>query len=245
MNNRRSPYLRPEVTRTPFCPGCGHGILMGAVIRAVERLRIPKEDLLFVSGIGCAGWIPSPHFDTDTLHALHGRAIPFATGAKLANPRITAVVVSGDGDLANIGGNHLIHGARRDVDLTVVCANNQVFGMTGGQPSATADGEPLSTGSPAEHPFDLTDLVIAAGARYAACFPVTQPEALSRAVERAVATPGFTFVEALCPCVAHAHGHGIEEIYDALEARCISQEEADTLTEEARKARIVIGELTP
>ncbi len=239
----RSPYLRPEVTGTPFCSGCGHGILMGAIIRAMERLALPKEQLLFVSGIGCAGWIPSPHFDTDTLHALHGRAIPFATGAKLANPELTTIVVSGDGDLANIGGNHLIHGARRDVDITVVCANNQVFGMTGGQPSATADAQG------GERPFDLTDLVIAAGARYAACFPVTQPAALSRAIERAVVTPGFTFVEALSPCVAHVtregRGSSIEEIYDALEARCISQEEAETLTEEARKDRMVIGEFTP
>ena len=131
-------YMRPEVKSTPFCPGCGHGILMNSILRAIDDLHLTMDDMLFVSGIGCAAWIPSPHFNADTLHTLHGRAIAFATGAKMFNPKLTTMVISGDGDLTSIGGNHLIHAARRNTDLTVVCANNMIYGMTGGQAASTS-----------------------------------------------------------------------------------------------------------
>src|SRR3972149_1851924 len=130
-------YLRPEIKSTPFCPGCGHGILMNLILRAINELQWPMEKMLFVSGIGCAAWIPSPHFNADTLHTLHGRAIPFATGVKMFNPDLCVMVVSGDGDLTSIGGNHLIHAARRNIDLKVICANNMIYGMTGGQVAST------------------------------------------------------------------------------------------------------------
>ena len=130
-------YIRPGVKVTPFCPGCGHGILMGLILRAIDELKMDMKKMLFVSGIGCAAWIPSPHFDGDTLHTLHGRALAFATGAKLFNPDLCVMVVSGDGDLSSIGGNHLIHAARRNIDLKVICANNMIYGMTGGQVAST------------------------------------------------------------------------------------------------------------
>jgi len=106
-----SKYLRLEVFPNPFCAGCGHGILLTAILRAIDDLQIPMKDFVFVSGIGCAAWIPSPHFAADTLHTTHGRAVAFATGVKLQNPNLKVLVVSGDGDIAAIGGNHLIHAA--------------------------------------------------------------------------------------------------------------------------------------
>jgi 2-oxoglutarate ferredoxin oxidoreductase subunit beta len=196
-------YLREEVQRTPFCPGCGHGILMGAILRAIDEMALPMERLLFVSGIGCAAWIPSPHFKADTLHTIHGRALAFATGAKLYNPDLITLVVSGDGDLASIGGNHLIHAARRNLDITVICANNMIYGMTGGQVASTTPEGSQSTTTPAgnpHRPFDLCRLVEAAGAVYVARYGVVHPQLLSRAIQRAIKTQGFAFIEALSPC---------------------------------------------
>ena len=135
-------YIRPGVKSTPFCPGCGHGILMGLILRAIDELKMDMNKMVFVSGIGCAAWIPSPHYDGDTLHTLHGRALAFATGVKLFNPELCVMVVSGDGDLSSIGGNHLIHAARRNIDLKVICANNMIYGMTGGQVASTTPREP-------------------------------------------------------------------------------------------------------
>ena len=189
MARAMEKYLRKGPAGTPFCPGCGHGILLCSLLRAVDRLGVPQDDLLFVSGIGCAAWIPSPTIAADTLHTLHGRAIAFATGAKLANPKMTTIVVSGDGDLSSIGGNHLIHAARRDVDMTVICANNQIYGMTGGQTASTTPvGAKTATdpGGNIYRPLDICSLVMAAGARYAARYPVTRPASLIDAIEKAM-----------------------------------------------------------
>ena len=196
-------HLRPEVKATPFCPGCGHGILLGLILRKIDALEWDIGEMLFVSGIGCAAWIPSPNYLADTLHTLHGRAVAFATGAKLANPALKVMVISGDGDLASIGGNHLIHAARRGIDLTVVCATNQIYGMTGGQvapttpkgsrTATTADGNPYP-------PFDLCKLVKAAGATYVARGSVLRPRQLMDEIGKALTTPSFSFVEVLSPC---------------------------------------------
>jgi 2-oxoglutarate ferredoxin oxidoreductase subunit beta len=137
INERMQKLIRAEAFPTPFCPGCGSGILMNAIVRAIAELEIDLDQLLFVSGIGCSAWIPSPHYNADTLHTLHGRPVAFAVGAKLYNPKLKVIVISGDGDLSSIGGNHLIHAARKDIDITVICANNMIYGMTGGQLAAT------------------------------------------------------------------------------------------------------------
>lgn len=157
----------------------------------------------FVSGIGCSSWIISPHFKADTLHTTHGRAIAFATGLKLAKPELKVVVISGDGDLAAIGGNHLIHAARRNIDMTVICSNNYIYGMTGGQVSSTTfSGDRTSTspyGNP-ERPFDLARLVAAAGANYVARWTTAHPVQASRAIKTALEKKGFTFVEMISQC---------------------------------------------
>lgn len=196
-------YLREEVKSTPFCPGCGHGILLGLILRTIEGMGLDINRMLFVSGIGCAAWIPNPNYKADTLHALHGRAIPFATGAKLVNPDLKIVVVSGDGDLASIGGNHLIHAARRGHDMTVVCANNMIYGMTGGQAASTSPEGSLTTTTPegSEYPpFDLCRLVKAAGASYVARGSIARPYDLMDYLSRALAANSFSFVEVLSPC---------------------------------------------
>jgi len=244
-----SAYLREGVKDTPFCPGCGHGILMGAVLRAVEELGLDLDQTLFVSGIGCAAWIPSPHFRADTLHTLHGRALAFATGAKLYNPGLTTIVVSGDGDLSSIGGNHLIHAARRDLDVTVICANNLIYGMTGGQAASTtpqgARSATTPTGNP-YRPFDLCRLVEAAGASYVARYGVVQPLLLQQAIRRGIETPGFAFVEALSPCpTQYGRRNRVAdpgELLKALQATLVSREEAAGLSAAALQGKVVCGE---
>ncbi|MFZ7113398.1 MAG: thiamine pyrophosphate-dependent enzyme [Desulfatiglandales bacterium] len=241
-------YLRPEVKTTPFCPGCGHGILMGLLLRAVDELGLDMKKVLFASGIGCAAWIPSPNFKVDTLHTLHGRAIPFATGAKAFNPELTTIIVSGDGDLASIGGNHLIHAARRNTDLTVICANNMIYGMTGGQLACTTPlGATTSTymdGNP-YRPFDLVKLTAGAGAVYVARYAVTQPLSMIEAIKRAVSIAGFTFVEALSPCPTQFGRRNQytspDKMIEMLRTHCVSREEAEDMGREELKDKIVTG----
>jgi 2-oxoglutarate ferredoxin oxidoreductase subunit beta len=242
-------YLRPEVKSTPFCPGCGHGILMNQVLRAIDELKLPMEKMLFVSGIGCAAWIPSPHFKADTLHTLHGRAIAFATGAKMFKPELKVVVISGDGDLTSIGGNHLIHAARRDIDLTVICANNMIYGMTGGQVASTTPLGALSAtttqGNP-YRPFDLCKLVQGAGASFVARYAVTQPLLLKEGIKKALGMNHFTFTEVLSPCPTQ---FGRRNRYDSpaamlktLMESCISVEQAQGLDESSLAGKIITGE---
>lgn len=206
MNRDLYHYIREECLPTPFCPGCGHGILMNAIVHAIDELMLDMKQIVFVSGIGCAGWIPSPHFRADTLHTTHGRPLAFATGVKLADPNRKVVVISGDGDLASIGGNHLIHTARRDIDLTVICANNNIYGMTGGQTAATTPkglktvSSPLGSEFP---PFDLCRLVIGAGAGFVARNTVAHPIELTGTVKNALSHKGFSFVDVISPCTTH------------------------------------------
>ncbi|UCE11915.1 MAG: 2-oxoacid:ferredoxin oxidoreductase subunit beta [Candidatus Thorarchaeota archaeon] len=204
MSHFALEYLRTETLPQPFCPGCGNGTITNSFLRAVKDLD--HDDLsafAFVSGIGCGAWIPSPHFKADTLHTTHGRAVAFATGLKLANPELRVVVISGDGDLAGIGGNHLIHAARRNMDMTVICSNNYNYGMTGGQVSPTTFlGDTTATtphGNP-ERPFDLCGLVAAAGANYVARWTTAHPVQASRAIKTALERRGFTFIDILSQC---------------------------------------------
>jgi len=242
-------YIRPGVGVTPFCPGCGHGILMHSILRAVDESKLDMKKMLFVSGIGCAAWIPSPQFNGDTLHTLHGRALAFATGAKLYNPDLCVMVVSGDGDLSSIGGNHLIHAARRNIDLKVICANNMIYGMTGGQAaSTTPKGSKTSTtaGGNPYRPFDLCRLVEAAGATYVSRYSVTQPVALARSIRKSLHHVGFSFIEVLSPCpTQYGRRNRLgrpEDMIQDLIRRCILEEEAKGLTESERAERIITGE---
>lgn len=248
MSRKVLKYLRPEVMPTPFCPGCGHGILMGAILRAIDESNTKISEMLFVSGIGCAAWIPSPHFAADTMHVTHGRPIAFATGAKLYNPKLKVMVISGDGDLASIGGNHLIHAARRDIELITICANNEIYGMTGGQVSSTTPLESVTSTTPQGNPyppFDLCKLVEAAGASFVARYPVTQTMQLIKAIKKAFSHRGFSFIEALTSCPVH---YGRLNQFKSpfyhlqyLKEKCIAIDKAKKLTEDELKGKLLTG----
>ncbi|MHA1593147.1 MAG: thiamine pyrophosphate-dependent enzyme [Candidatus Baldrarchaeia archaeon] len=197
-------YLRREILPTVFCPGCGNGIVINCFLKAVSDLGY--EDLsgfAFVSGIGCASWCISPYFKADTLHTLHGRPIAFATGLKLARPDLQVVVISGDGDLAGIGGNHLIHAARRNMDLLVICINNLNYGMTGGQVSPTTPENVTTTTSPygnIEPPFRLAELVAAAGANLSARWTTYHVGQIISTIKKGLKKEGFRFIEVISQC---------------------------------------------
>jgi 2-oxoglutarate/2-oxoacid ferredoxin oxidoreductase subunit beta len=196
-------YLRPEMEfPNVWCPGCGIGIVLGAFIRAVDRLQIPKDEIALVSGIGCTARIPA-YVDFNTLHTTHGRSLAFATGVKLANPKLKVVVISGDGDLLAIGGNHFIHSCRRNIDMTVVLVNNNIYGMTGGQYSPTTPMGKRASTAPymtIEQPFDSCKLAISSGASFVARSTVYHAVLLSNLIEKALQKKGFSVVEAMSNC---------------------------------------------
>ncbi len=185
-----------------WCPGCGIGIAMRCYAAAILESGIPVDNHVVVSGIGCTGRVAG-YMDLDSYHSTHGRAIPFATGLKLANPDLMVTVFSGDGDLAAIGGNHLIHAARRNVDIKVVCVNNFNYGMTGGQVGPTtpytARGTTAPYGNP-EQPFNLPSLVGASGANYVSRWTTLHVRQLKQDILASFTRPGFNFIEVLSPC---------------------------------------------
>jgi 2-oxoglutarate ferredoxin oxidoreductase subunit beta len=197
----KEKYVRNQPSA--FCAGCGDGTILNCFIRAIDDLEIQQDKILCVSGIGCAAWIPSPNFKGDTLHTTHGRALAFATGAKVFNSDLKTVVFTGDGDGAGIGGNHLIHAARRNIGITTILVNNQSYAMTGGQIAPTSfHGNKTATspfGNP-ENPFDITKLVEAAGATYVARWTTNHVLELTRSIKEAIQHPGFGFIEVLSQC---------------------------------------------
>lgn len=195
-------YLRTETMPHVLCPGCAHGIVLRALIEAVAGLGIDRDRLVVVAGIGCSSRLAG-HIDACTLHTTHGRAPAFATGIKLARPELTVVVLSGDGDGLAIGANHLIHAARRNIDLTVLLFDNAIYGMTGGQLApTTAQGSVTSTAPQGnvEPPFDACRLVEAAGATFVARMPAYQALVLAEVISRAVAHRGFSFIDVISDC---------------------------------------------
>jgi 2-oxoglutarate ferredoxin oxidoreductase subunit beta len=203
MTELRHKYLRhhkkfPHV----WCPGCGNGIVLGALIRAVERLGLEKDDVVFASGIGCSGRM-STYVDFNTMHTTHGRALTFATGIKLAKPPLNVIAVMGDGDATAIGGNHFIHAARRNLDLTAIIINNQIYGMTGGQASPTTPygaNSTTSSFSNIEHAFSIAELAVAAGASFVARGTVYHAVQLDKLIEKGIRNNGFSVVEIMSNC---------------------------------------------
>ncbi|MDR3592663.1 MAG: 2-oxoacid:ferredoxin oxidoreductase subunit beta [Negativicutes bacterium] len=195
-------YFRANRLPHIWCPGCGNGIVMKAIAKAIAKLDLDQDKTVIVSGIGCSSRA-SGYMDFDTLHTAHGRAIPFATGVKLANPALKVIVITGDGDCTAIGGNHFIHGARRNVDITVVLFNNNIYGMTGGQASPTTPFAKKATTAPygtVDRPFDPCDLAKAAGASYVARGTAFHAQQLVDLVAQGIQNPGFAVVEAITQC---------------------------------------------
>ena len=210
-----------------WCPGCGIGIVMRCFAKAVLESGLPADDHVVVSGIGCSGRVAG-YMNLDSYHTTHGRPIPFATGLKLANPRLMVTVFSGDGDLAAIGGNHLIHAARRNVDIKVVCINNFNYGMTGGQFGPTTPRGARSTTSPygnPELPFNLPYLLAAAGASFVSRWTTIHVRQIQEDILYAYKKPGFAFMEVLSPCpVGFGKSNNINEGVDEMKLyrqRCV------------------------
>jgi len=195
-------YLRMERIPHMWCPGCGIGTLASCFIAGIKKLDVPREKIAIVSGIGCTGRIAG-YLNLDSFHTTHGRAIPFATGLKLANPELHVVVIAGDGDLSSIGGNHLIHASRRNIDITVILNDNLIYGMTGGQVAPTtprgarASTMPFGNYDPV---FNIPKLLEAAGASFVARWTAFHVRQLSKSIQEAIQKRGFSLVEVVSPC---------------------------------------------
>ena len=243
-------FIRPNVTSTTNCPGCGNGIVTQAILRAIGDLSMNLDDFVFVTGIGCAAWIPSPFFNADVLHTTHGRPIAFALGIKMGLPGKKVMVISGDGDLAAIGGNHLIQNARRNVEMVVICLNNGIYGMTGGQAAPTTPVGLKTATTPYgtfEHPFDISRLVIAAGASFVARWTTYQSRQLTATIKKAIRKKGFSFIEAITQCPVQfgkktGSGSAVQMMKEYKE-KSVPVKEASGLSEEELQGKIVVGEL--
>jgi 2-oxoglutarate ferredoxin oxidoreductase subunit beta len=195
-------YIRERFFPHMWCPGCGHGIVLSGLIRAVESLGMSKNEIVMASGIGCSSRI-SGYVDFHTLHTLHGRALAFATGVKLSRPELNLIVPMGDGDALAIGGNHFIHAARRNIDMTAIVMNNRIYGMTGGQYSPLSGYGILATTAPytnIDQGFDVVELAKAAGATFVARTTTYHVQQLTGILKEAILHEGFSVVEVLSQC---------------------------------------------
>ena len=195
-------YIRERFFPHMWCPGCGHGIVLNSLLRGIEKLGMSKNEIVMVSGIGCSSRI-SGYVDFHTLHTIHGRALAFATGVKLGRPELNIIVPMGDGDALSIGGNHFIHAARRNIDLTAIVMNNRIYGMTGGQYSPLSGYGTMATTAPysnIDQDFDVVDLSIAAGATFVARTTVYHAQPMADILMKAIIHEGFSVVEVLTQC---------------------------------------------
>lgn len=242
-------YMRGAYLPHIWCAGCGNGIILRDVVQAVDNLRLEKRDTVFVSGIGCSSRAVG-YLDFDTLHTTHGRAIAFATGIKMARPELKVIVLTGDGDAAAIGGNHLIHAARRNIDLTVVVLNNNIYGMTGGQFSPTTPIGDFSTTTPyggIDPDFDIPALAQAAGATYTARGTAYHAAQTTKLIEAAILHEGFSVVECVTTCPTYYgrknHKGNAVEMLKWQRDNAIPVAQARNLPQEALTGKIVYGEL--
>jgi len=240
-------YLRLNRFPLIWCSGCGDGIVLKSLLRAIDKIGLSKDEITMVSGIGCSSRLTG-YVDFNTLHTTHGRAIAFATGVKLARPEMTVIVVTGDGDGTAIGGNHFIHAARRNIDLTVLIFNNFIYGMTGGQASPTTPVGFKASTAPfgnLEPGFNISGLAQAAGASYVARSTVQTPLKLDKMIERAILKKGFSVVEIYTPCPTafgrrNKLGSGANML-EMLKEQAIPSEKAAKMAPEELQDKIVTG----
>jgi len=248
VENPVNKLLRKERMPSIWCPGCGVGTTVNCFVRALEESHLDLDNVAVVSGIGCTGRVAG-YIRLDSFHTTHGRPIPFATGLKLGNPDLKVVVYTGDGDLMAIGGNHFIHAARRNIDITVICVNNLTYGMTGGQVGPTTPRSAIAATAPYgayEEPFNLPAVAESAGAVYVARWTVYHVRQLATAFKEALAKRGFSFVEVIAPCpTLYQRRNRLGDGLDALKyykAKSIVKNGADTRTAEISfQSDIVVG----
>jgi len=241
-------YIREEMFPNIWCPGCGNGIVLGAIIRAIDDLKWDKNKIAMISGIGCSSRITG-YVDFCTMNTTHGRALPFATGIKMANPNMKVVAVMGDGDCSAIGGNHFIHAARRNIDLTAIIINNMIYGMTGGQHSPLTPTDKFSTTAPYGNigqSFDLVKLAIAAGASYVARGTVYHVRQSTSLIKKALNKKGFSVVEIISDCpVSYGKMNKMRtavEMLKWIKDRTVSKKTWENLSPKEKKEKFVIGE---
>lgn len=240
-------YFRVDRLPHIWCPGCGHGTLMNTVVRAIDKLGLNKDEVVVVSGIGCSSRAPG-YLDFNTLHTTHGRALAFATGIKHANPKLHVIVIMGDGDSSAIGGNHLIHAARRNIDITTIVFNNNIYGMTGGQYSPTTPFGDFATTAPfgnIDKPFDLCSLAQGAGATYVGRGTAYHAPLMQKLIENGLKNKGFSFIEGLSLCPTYygrknKKGNALK-MHTFLKDNCVDVKVAEKNPEKAEN-KILIGE---
>jgi len=202
MQPKLEKYFRMDKLPHIWCPGCGHGIILGSIVRAINNIGLDQDNICIVSGIGCSSRAPG-YMNFDTLHTTHGRALAFATGIKLSKPTLKVIVITGDGDCAAIGGNHLIHAARRNIDLTTIVFNNNIYGMTNGQYSPMTPKDAFASTAPygnIDRSFDLCELAIAAGATFVGRGTAYHTNQLIKLIEGALTHNGFSLIDAISAC---------------------------------------------
>jgi len=242
-------YYRTDRLPHIWCTGCGNGIVLRSIVKAIDNLGLNKDDICVVSGIGCSSRA-SGYLDFNTVHTTHGRALAFATGIKFANPNLHVIVITGDGDCAAIGGNHLIHAARRNIDLTTVVFNNNIYGMTGGQYSpATPTGDKGTTApyGNIDANFDLCELAKASGATYVSRSTVYGANMIIKQVEEGIKNKGFSFIETITICPTYygrknSKGNAVDMVTHLKDA-AVNISAYEKLSEEEKANRIPIGEL--
>lgn len=230
-----------------WCAGCGIGIVLGAIIRAVDRLQLDKNDVALLSGIGCTGRMPV-YVDFNTMHTTHGRALAFATGLKMVRPEMKVITVMGDGDALAIGGNHFIHAARRNIGLTAIVVNNLTYGMTGGQYSPTTPIGAQAATAPYGHieqPFPIAELAVIAGAAFVARSTVYHVQELEKYIAQAITKKGFAVVEAVSYChttLGRINRWGTApDMMRRLKEQSVSLRQAEKMSEEEKREQVVRG----
>ena len=244
-------HFREDSPGTPhlWCPGCGVGQVWHYTTRAIEELGLDEDKVLWVGGSGCTGRMCT-YWHKDFFHTLHGRALSFATGVKLARPDLNVLVHSGDGECVAIGGNHLIHAARRNVDITLIAVNNFNYGMTGGQFSPTTPSNVYTATSPfgnREEAFNLSTLMREAGATYIARWTTVQARQVINAIKKGIQNKGFSFIEILAQCPTqygrrNKLGDAVQ-MMEWLKANSVLKEKAEKMSPEELKDKFILGEL--
>ena len=243
-------YMRIDHLPQIWCPGCGNGILMRDVVVAIDNLKLQREKVVIVSGIGCSSRAAG-YLDFNTIHTTHGRAIPFATGIKLANPELDVIVITGDGDCTAIGGNHLIHAARRNVEMTVIVFNNNIYGMTGGQYSPTTPTGERGTTAPygnVDRQFDITQLAAGAGASYTARGTAYHTQQTIKAIQDGITHPGFSIIDCYSPCPTYygrknKKGTAVDMMKFQRD-HGVTKAQYEKLSDEEKKDKFIVGQLT-
>ncbi|MBW2148446.1 MAG: 2-oxoacid:ferredoxin oxidoreductase subunit beta [Deltaproteobacteria bacterium] len=251
MNMKLNPYrkyIRKGTVFSIFCPGCGCGQILNFFVRAAEEINLDFDKLVGIGGVGCAARIPV-YMEVDALHGVHGRTLPWATGIKLHNPDLKVVIFAGDGDAVSIGGNHFIHAARRNLDVTVILVNNLNYGMTGGQVAPTTFQRLRTMTTPygnREKPFDIAKLAIAAGATFVSRWNTHRAAQTIKALKKALQHKGFSLVEIVSQCSTnfgrYALGTGDPiKVLEWIEERSITIEKAKSLSEEECAEKFILG----